>query len=190
MKRVVGPFVMFVLFITSCSGSRHGSFAVGPDTTTTIGSSAPLPALTTGEAAAGQGAADAGPSSPSTTQATGPRATFINKADAICQASNDRIDAAYSFLPTSPTDEQFADFVRTRLVPEWNSRLALLEALPAPPLDGAVLKQIWSDLAAGYREVQKDPITAFHGDDPLSSVDQAMATYGFQVCGGSVEPAG
>jgi hypothetical protein len=166
-----------------------GACSANPTTRSTgSATSAPL----AGTAAAGQSSAstvDAGGGS-TVTHPAGPKGDFLTKADAICQASSDRMDDAYTSLPASASDNDFAAFVRTKLVPEWQAMLQQLQAVTPAPGEEAVVKKFWTDLAAGYAAVAADPVKAFHQDNPLDTVNQAMSEYGFQVCGGSIDTAG
>jgi len=152
----------------------------------TSASSTSTPTSSTTSAVAGAEKA----ASPETTKATGPKADFIAAADALCQASSDRMDAGFANLTANATDEEFAAFVRNTLVPDWKATLGQLRALAPPPSDAAAVHQFFDDLAAGYDAVGQDPLGSFRTDDPLASVNQAMADYGFQVCGGSMDTAG
>ena len=196
--------VALAAFSAGCTEARPRSFAelpvTAPDYAATSSSTSGVASSSTESSTSIASATESAIESASTaltaqakvttTKPVGAKAVFITAADDRCQASYDRMDADYSNLTGNATDEQFTAFVRDTLLPEWTATLGQVRALTPPPGDEAKVRHLLDDLAAGYAAVGKDPLAAFHGDDPLSAVNQAMADYGFQVCGGSIDAAG
>ncbi|MFC7501886.1 hypothetical protein [Nocardioides sp. GCM10030258] len=114
------------------------------------------------------------------------KAELIEQGDAICKASNEKIDAADDrFIdPENPTEAEFRAAVNDTLVPEVKGQVEDLRALKAPAEDAATINEMLDSIEAGLVEVEADPLAILQGD-PFADANKIAQDYGFEVCGAS-----
>jgi hypothetical protein len=106
---------------------------------------------------------------------------WITQADAICQASNDRIEAA------GPDNAQSAEevdaFVTDTLVPEVQSQLDDIRALGPPEGSEEEATAILDEAQAAVDQLSEDPSLLRQGQDPFIDANANAQAFGLKVCG-------
>ncbi len=130
---------------------------------------------------------DGGSSSDSTATATTETTAsltkdeWITQADAICQESNDAIEAA---APSgSATADDVDAFVTDTLVPQVQSQLDDIRALGLPEgaEDGATV--ILDEAQEATDKLEADPTLLRNGEDPFAKANADAQAFGLTVCG-------
>jgi hypothetical protein len=154
----------FALVIAGCGGGDDSSSTTTSSTTTAAGATGATGAPLTKEA-------------------------FIAQADAICQTSNDAVDAQAQqvFGGQQPTDAQLLQFVKDTLIPSVEEEISGIEALTPPEGDEEEVQAILDAVRSATEEVKANPETVAAGGDasPFSEANQLAKAYGLKVCGQS-----
>lgn len=165
MKRIMGTLAAAAvcLSLAGCGDDAKDAKADDEPTTSADTSSAP-----------------ASEEASETAAATLSRAELIAEGDAICQASDDRVEAAASTLQDEA--EILAFYVDT-FVPEVEGQIRDLRALDPAAEDAAAYAEILDTLEAELAEAKADPETAIADPNSLAEATRLAKEFGFQVCG-------
>lgn len=119
-----------------------------------------------------------------TVETTLTKAELIEQGDAICEASNEKIDAADDrFIdPENPTEAEFRAAINDTLVPEVKGQIEDLRALKAPAEDADTITAMLDALEAELAKVEADPLFLLE-EGAFTEANQLAQDYGFQVCG-------
>lgn len=111
------------------------------------------------------------------------KAEVIKQGDAICRASQDRINKASASLATGePTEAQATAFITDTLVPELEGQIRDLRKLVPPAADAAKLDAMLDSLAADVAKAKQDPRGMLTSDGAFVEAGRLAEAYGFQVC--------
>jgi hypothetical protein len=147
-------------------------------------------ARTFGSTACAKGESDAAASKLGQTVGGTVKAAYIAKADALCKAANDQLDA----LPDPNTFAELKDLL-DKSMPIIDKLQADFKAIPGPTTDKAKLDEVYSTLDALIAKFKDAQAAAAAGDQRkavtvLNQVDEATTTanakadaYGFKDCG-------
>jgi hypothetical protein len=140
--------------------------------------------LATGLIAAGCGGDDDDDDASSDTGTTATALTkeeWISQADAICKASNDRIEATG---PDGPQNQQQVEaFVTDTLVPEVQSQLDAIKALGPPEGAEDEATKIVDEAQSALDEIKADPSAITQGKDPFAQANADAQAFGMKECG-------
>ncbi|WP_182378783.1 hypothetical protein [Nocardioides sp. WS12] len=119
-----------------------------------------------------------------TVEPTLTRDEVIKQGDAICAASNEKIDAANdNFInPEEPTEAEFRVAVTDVVIPEIRSQITDLRALKAPADDVATIASMLAALETDLATLETDPLALLQ-DTTFAEADEIAQDYGFLVCG-------
>lgn len=112
------------------------------------------------------------------------KAELIEQGDAICRASNEKIDVADDrFIdPENPTEAEFRAAINDTLIPEVKGQISDLRALEAPAEDVDTITAILDALEAELAKVEADPLFILD-DGAFADANELAQDYGFEVCG-------
>ena len=140
-------------------------------------------ALALGVLAAGCGSSN--DNSTSTSSLT--KAEWIAKADAICKASNDQINAAgkQQFGNQKPSQDQLTSFATGTIIPQVGKQLDQIDALGVPSgSDGDQASAVLAAAQADLGKVRADPsLVTSNSADPFADANKLAKAYGMKVCG-------
>ena len=129
------------------------------------------------------------------------RAPYIEAADKICKASNDRLIAAAKEFETHEVakakgagskktkvakPEQVAAFLAKIGAKEVAAEFKQLGLLKAPSGDAAQIAAMLNKAQAALAAVEKDPKRSAY-TDPFGKVAKEFVAYGFTVCGHKID---
>jgi hypothetical protein len=140
-------------------------------------------ALAVGLVAAGCGSSN--DNSTSTSSLT--KAEWIAKADAICQAGNQEINAAaHQQFPNNqkPSQADQQSFATGSVIPSVQKQLDQIKALGAPSGDETQVNAILDAVSADLDKVKSDPsLVTSNSGDPFADANKLATAYGLKVCG-------
>lgn len=124
------------------------------------------------------------PKASETPEQTLTKAELIEQGDAICEASNEKIDAADDrFIdPENPTEAEFRAAINDTLVPEVKGQITDLRALKAPAEDVDTITAMLDALETELAKVEADPLYLLE-DGAFTEANELAQEYGFEVCG-------
>jgi hypothetical protein len=143
-------------------------------------------ALAVAVVAVGTLAAGCGGSSDDDTTTTSlTKAAWIAKADAICKAGNDQINATakQQFGNKKPTGAQIQQFTQDTVVPNTADEIDKIKALGTPSQQGAQADAVVNSAQATINRVKADPSLLTGNSDPFAQTNQMAKAYGMKVCG-------
>lgn len=109
---------------------------------------------------------------------------MIKQGDAICAASNEKIDSANdNFInPDEPTEAEFRVAVSDVVIPEIKGQVTDLRALKAAAADAATINKMLDAIEADLAVLGADPLALLQ-DTTFAEADAIAQEYGFLVCG-------
>jgi len=112
---------------------------------------------------------------------------FLRQADAICQSSESRIEAAADDLLTAkgdPSPEEVEQVAIDLIVPALETEVSAISALGAPEGDEDKVKAILDATQAGIGEIEANPRALLDGvPESLREAEQLAREYGSRQCG-------
>ncbi len=135
------------------------------------------------------------------TEAKADRAPYIEAADKICKASNDRLIAAAKQFETHEVakasgagskktkvakPEQVSEFLTKVAISEVTAELKQLSLLKPPTADVALINAMMKKAQEALATAKKDPKGAAY-TDPFGKVAKEFVAYGFAVCGRKID---
>ena len=134
-----------------------------------------------GALAAGCGGSD----NDNTTTASLTKAAWISKADAICKAGNDQINATakQQFGNKKPTEAQIQQFTQNTVIPNTADQIDKIKALGTPTEQGSQAEAVVNSAEATVNRVKADPSLLTGKSDPFAQTNQMAKAYGMKVCG-------
>jgi hypothetical protein len=131
-------------------------------------------------------------STPATTATTSTpplsKAEFLKQGNAICQRGNQQINAAVAQAfpknkqPTPAATRRFGESV---VVPNIESQISHIRALPAPAGDEAKVKTLLDAAQSALEKVKADSALLVGKTDPFKAANKLATAYGLTVCGAS-----
>ncbi|KRB78924.1 hypothetical protein ASE01_23610 [Nocardioides sp. Root190] len=107
------------------------------------------------------------------------KAEFIEQADAICRATNERIQEAGEALGDSPEPADAFQHLEEVVLPELSAQAKALRELTPPDGDVATIEEMLDALDAALDAAGEGS----GDDDPLVTANQIALDYGFGECG-------
>jgi hypothetical protein len=107
------------------------------------------------------------------------KAEFIEQADAICRATNERIQEAGEALGDSPEPAAAFQHLEEIVLPELSAQATALRELTPPAGDVATIEEMLDALDAALDAAGEGS----GDDDPLVTANQIALDYGFAECG-------
>lgn len=113
------------------------------------------------------------------------KAEFVAQANAICAESNKTIDAAEkeAFSGGQPTQADADAFINDTLLPEVESQINDIEALPVPEGEEDQVSAILDAANKGLEEGKADPSALQGNGDPFAEANKLANAYGMTECG-------
>lgn len=110
----------------------------------------------------------------------------IQQGDAICTASNEKIDAANDkFInPDEPSEAEFRVAVTDVVIPEITDQVKDLRALKAPAEDVGTITEMLDALETGLNVLETDPLALLE-ETTFAEANTIAQDFGFLVCGAS-----
>jgi NH3-dependent NAD+ synthetase len=115
---------------------------------------------------------------------------FIKKADAVCQQSNKRMEAAFvDFLNAhknikKPSRSDYERLVGEVLVPNIRREIKEIQALGTPEDDGDRVDAMVDALEEGVETAENNPKAVANSSDAVFGIASRLAgEYGLTVCG-------
>jgi nitrous oxide reductase accessory protein NosL len=109
------------------------------------------------------------------------KAEFIKQADAICAASEARLDKLGDEISENTSMEEIQTFLEKQVVPELSSTVEKVHALEPPKADAEQVDEMLDALEAEVAKAKKDPMTIM-GDDAFANANKLAADYGLKTC--------
>jgi hypothetical protein len=114
---------------------------------------------------------------------------FLAKGNAICQAGNKEIQAAFETAigKGRPTEESLNAVVTDSLAPSIQGQIDDIRDLPAPEGDEDQIGKMLDEAELALQDVKENPSLATQegGQDPFADVNQQLNDYGLTACGGT-----
>lgn len=120
------------------------------------------------------------------------QAEYIEKADAICKETEERLQADFGGyiqekqgqIASKPSDAEFGEFVGTVVVPNLEREIEEIHALGAPDGDKGELEDYLLKVESGLERAEDEPqLVAIKGGEKIfESARQSAQAYGFKVC--------
>jgi hypothetical protein len=129
--------------------------------------------------AAGCGSSSNGDST--TSMASGTKAAFVAKANAICVKGTTQTEKAGQALGNNPTEQEAAVAVPAKFVPAVQAQIDELKALSVPPGEQATVTDMLDLAQADLNKVKSDPKLAFETKTFADFATIAHA-YGLKSC--------
>jgi hypothetical protein len=107
---------------------------------------------------------------------------FVEKADAICSTTVDKVDAIVEDVGLDPSDAD-ARVAGKKVVVLARAELRQLRALPTPTKDAAEIASVFRAMEQGWNKVDRKPGALFDEPSPLAKATGLASDYGFEVCG-------
>jgi hypothetical protein len=104
-----------------------------------------------------------------------PKDEWISKADDICQQGNEALNKAQQGFQGSE-----ADYATQVLVPNVQTQLDGINALPPPDQDAEQANQLLDDAQQAVDKIKSDPSSA---NTAFDDVNQEAKDFGLKVCG-------
>jgi hypothetical protein len=114
------------------------------------------------------------------------KAAYIAKADAICKASDAKIEAAAGQIADPNDAEAVKAFVTATLIPNVEGQVKELRALDKPKDDADEIDAIYDAVEAGVAKGKSDPaslLSATTGVSPFADANTKAQAYGMKSCG-------
>jgi hypothetical protein len=113
------------------------------------------------------------------------KAAWIAKADAICKAGNDQINATakQQFGNKKPTAAQIQQFTENTVIPNTADQIDKIKSLGTPTEQGGQADAVINSAEATINRVKADPSLLTGKSDPFAQTDQLAKAYGMKVCG-------
>lgn len=109
------------------------------------------------------------------------KAEFIKQADAICAASEARIEKLGSEISENSSMEEITAFLEKKVIPELTSTVEKVRDLEPPKADADEVDAMLDALEAEVAKVKETPI-AIMGDDAFADANKLAADYGLTTC--------
>ena len=107
---------------------------------------------------------------------------YVEKADAICSKTVDKVDAIVEDVGLDPSDDD-ARVAGKKIAALARAELRQLRALPAPTKDTAELASVYRAMEQGWMKADRKPSSIFDEPSPLAKATDLASDYGFEVCG-------
>jgi ABC-type taurine transport system substrate-binding protein len=114
------------------------------------------------------------------------KAEWIAKADAICKAGNQEINAAahQTFSKgAKPTQQQVQQFFQGTVIPKTQDQVSRIKALGLPSEQASQANAVLSSAQSTLDRVKADPSLLAGKGDPFAQTNQLGKAYGLKVCG-------
>lgn len=112
------------------------------------------------------------------------RSELIEQGDAICKASNDRIEAGSAeFEAAEPTEADLLAFITETVFPEVEGQARDLRELVPPAGDAEEIDAMLDSLEAQLAQGKADPNYLMSGEAGFVEANELARDYGFKVCG-------
>lgn len=113
------------------------------------------------------------------------KADFVAQANEICAESNKTIDAGEkeAFSGGQPTQADVDSFINDTLLPEVESQINDIEALPVPEGEEDQITAILDAANKGLEEGKADPASLQGNGDPFAEANKLANAYGMTECG-------
>lgn len=118
------------------------------------------------------------PSSPPLT-----KAELIKQGDAICKASNRRLEAlTEADVDSWKVAADIRSFVREQFVPELEKQIADLRSLEPPREDVPRIEVMLAAAEEGIAKLEKEPVAEIQKDTTFDRANRFARKYGFKEC--------
>lgn len=114
---------------------------------------------------------------------------FVSQGNAICQASNDRLDPLFEEAfgdatdENPPTEEEIVTFFEDTFLPELDKQLDELSELNPPEDVEADFDAAVAEARRVQGEVEDDPVAFANSDeDPFEKANELVGKAGLNVC--------
>lgn len=114
------------------------------------------------------------------------KAEFVAQANEICAESNKTIDAAEkeAFSGGQPTQADVDSFINDTVLPQVESQINDIEALPVPEGEEDQISAILDAANKALQEGKSDPSSLQGNGDPFAEANKLANAYGMTECGG------
>lgn len=109
------------------------------------------------------------------------KAEFIKKADAICQSTSDKLDAASAELSESSSMKDITTFVVDKAIPEVKDQVAAMRKLTPPKADADTIDAMLDEVESVIAKLVKEPM-ALMQEGIFDKADKMATDYGFVTC--------
>jgi hypothetical protein len=111
------------------------------------------------------------------------KAEYVEKANAICAKSNDKLskEATTTFGTKKPTQDQINSFTTDVIIPNLQAQLTALEALPKPESDVDSPDDVYAAFQTVIDDLNDDPSSSTD-DQTFAHESQLATTYGLTDC--------
>ncbi len=124
-----------------------------------------------------------GSNSTTTSTAALSKSAYLAKANAICNAGNEKQQAGQKALGKNPSQAQLMTYVTGTQVPNIQSQIDQIKALGAPSGDQAVVNKYLATAQADLNRVKSDPSLIYSGkSDPFADFAAIAHPYGLTAC--------
>ena len=107
---------------------------------------------------------------------------YVERADAICSRTTDKIDAVIEDVGLSPSDNDARDAV-DQVVALTRKQLDKLRALTPPRGEAKRVEKIYDAVGRAVDRVEADPEVLFDEPSPFRRAARLAGSYGFEDCG-------
>ncbi len=122
-------------------------------------------------------------SSSSTSTAALSKAAYVAKANAICNAGQQKQNAAQAALGKNPTQAQLTAYATDTVVPNIQAQIDQVKALGAPSGDEATVTQFLNLAQADLNKIKSDPSIIVTSDtDQFADFAKLAHPYGLTAC--------
>jgi hypothetical protein len=149
-----------------------------------------IPVLALLVLALGLGVAACGDGGDETETVALPKAQYIAKADAICDKTEKRQEAALKAYEKQNKGTSFEDpkvqeaLIREAAVPPLNQQVEELRALGVPEVEAGKAEEVVDGIEEATREAEDNPIVMLESTEtPFSPVEKKARAFGFKTCG-------
>jgi predicted Zn-dependent peptidase len=109
------------------------------------------------------------------------KAEFIKQADAICKATNDKMDQLGADINENTSMDEIQTFLEKKAIPEMTAMVAKIRDLEPPKADEKQVDTMLDAVEAEIAKVTKNPM-ALMGDGAFDAANKLAADYGLKTC--------
>jgi hypothetical protein len=125
---------------------------------------------------------DSSDSGSDSTEAAPTKAAYIEQADGLCAADEDKINAVAADLPQDINAPEVQDAITDELLPIYQEQLTALRDLTPPEGDEDATAAIYDALEDALTQVEEDPST-LASEDLFADANAKAEAFGLEVCG-------
>ena len=109
------------------------------------------------------------------------KAEFIKQADAICAASEAKLDKLGADISENTSMEEIQTFLEKKAIPEMDAMVGKIRELEPPKADAEQVDTLLDAVEAEIAKVKKNPM-AIMGDNSFEAANKLAADYGLKTC--------